>query len=235
MNAATLTPRDGFDRMAYTYDARLAGHWLPGLESPALLSFLPDVAGRRVADIGCGTGRYALQLARCGAANVIGVDISWEMLAVARRKAVKGDLPEIEWAEGDLCAVLPVETESQDMAVCALTLSFVPDINHALQELARILTSGGTLLLSDYHPHTLLHRRAEGGAFTTFMDADGLDYQILQYPHTFADLFQAARNAGLTLQNVAEPVPDRATRLSHTALQNVPGVPQALVLYLTKA
>jgi len=103
LGAVYLSPADGFDELAPTYDQRLAGNPLFALESRAVLSALPDLSGKRIADIGCGTGRYALQLARMGAASVVGVDLSPEMLAVATRKATRGDLGDfVTWRRGDL-------------------------------------------------------------------------------------------------------------------------------------
>lgn len=54
---------------------------------------------RQVLDVGCGTGRVAVELARRGTA-VVGVDRSASMLAVARRRG-----PEICWIEADMCEV----------------------------------------------------------------------------------------------------------------------------------
>jgi len=52
------------------------------LEMPATLSLLPDVEGRRVLDVGCGTGRYTEWLLEHGA-KVIGFDASPKMLALS--------------------------------------------------------------------------------------------------------------------------------------------------------
>ena len=234
-SAATLTPKEGFNRLAYTYDARMANHPLFRLESQAVLAVLPDLRGADVADIGCGTGRYALQLARSGAAGVVGVDIAPEMLTIAQRKAIKGGLEDIAWREGDICGDLAIESGTIDFALCALTLSFVNDLAVAFAVLSDILKPGGVLVVSDYHPYTLLQERAQNGAvFHRFMDADGLDYRILQTPHTVSALSLAARDAGLMLVEIQEPAPDRETCYSYSGLQNRVGIPLALILRFTK-
>ncbi|HNQ24257.1 MAG TPA: class I SAM-dependent methyltransferase [Phycisphaerae bacterium] len=46
-----------------------------------------DVTGKRVLDIGCGSGRYCVEFAQRGAAEVVGVDLSDNMIALARREA----------------------------------------------------------------------------------------------------------------------------------------------------
>ena len=55
------------------------------LEKPATLSLLPDVVGKRVLDVGCGTGRYTEWLLEHGA-EVTGFDASPQMLEHARRR-----------------------------------------------------------------------------------------------------------------------------------------------------
>src|SRR5919205_4191680 len=63
---------------------RFGAGWDQALEQPILLALLPDVAGRRVLDLGCGAGQLAHHLATRGAAEVVGVDLSERMLALAR-------------------------------------------------------------------------------------------------------------------------------------------------------
>ncbi len=48
-----------------------------------------DVTGKRVLDIGCGSGRYAVEFATRGAAEVVGIDLSQEMVALAKQDAAR--------------------------------------------------------------------------------------------------------------------------------------------------
>src|SRR5687768_15402288 len=104
LDALYLSPAEGFRRLADTYDSRLAGNPLLVVEAAAALRALPPIApDAHVADIGCGTGRYALQMARLGPAVVTGVDIAPEMLENAARKARRsapglGDI--VRWERG---------------------------------------------------------------------------------------------------------------------------------------
>src|SRR3954469_9134228 len=85
--AEVLPTRDGYDRWAATYDTD--GNPLIALEEPHVDALLGDVRGLCVLDVGCGTGRHALRLARAGAA-VTAIDFSEAMLAQARAKVGAG-------------------------------------------------------------------------------------------------------------------------------------------------
>lgn len=91
--------------------------------------------GRSIADVGTGTGRAALALARTGA-DVIGIDASAEMLAVAERRAGEAGLA-IRFEQGDAHA-LPLGDGSVDAAVCLRVLMHTPDWKQCLGELCRV-------------------------------------------------------------------------------------------------
>jgi malonyl-CoA O-methyltransferase len=232
----------GFAELADTYDARLAGNPLHLLESTEILAILPDLSGAQVADLGCGTGRHALTLARLGAASVTGIDLVPEMLKVASRKAHRAEM-EIRWTQGDLTGTLPISDGAFDVAVCPLVLSFLPEVRPAFAEMARILRPGGALVVSDYHPHGLHAARAASAAagrrdhapYLRFTTADGAECRIAQTPHRISDLFAAARAAGLILEHVAEPVCDRRLASAHTSLREMVGVPLTLILRFRRA
>ncbi len=71
----------------------------------AVLDSTGSLAGKRVLDIGCGTGRFTEELSQSGA-SVVGLDASGTMLAAARARASSGDRP-IEYVEGDANGSLP--------------------------------------------------------------------------------------------------------------------------------
>src|SRR5438552_2899661 len=84
---------------------RFGAGWPWAMEQPALLELIGPVAGLRVVDLGCGAGQLALHLAAAGAAEVLALDVSEHMLALAhaerahprityRRQAIEdADLP----------------------------------------------------------------------------------------------------------------------------------------------
>ncbi len=239
-------PRDGFAEIADTYDARMAGAPTLLLESTETLSALPALTDAIVADFGCGTGRYALQMARMGARKVVGVDFASEMLTIAQRKVRRADdadeLP-MEWITADITQPLPLDAATFDAAVCALTLSFISDIDGAFAEIAQVLKPGGILIVSDYHPHLLRAARAaslssgkrDSAPFLRFTSADGEECRVRQAAHQVSDLFTAAKGAELLLEHIAEPTADRRLCNTYPSIRDQVDVPLALILRFRKS
>jgi 2-polyprenyl-6-hydroxyphenyl methylase / 3-demethylubiquinone-9 3-methyltransferase len=100
-------------------------------------------AGKTLADIGCGGGLFAEELARLGA-NVIGVDPSAPSLQTARAHAEAAGLA-IDYRQGS-GEQLPLPDASADIACCVDVLEHVSDVPAVLRETARILKPGGIYL-----------------------------------------------------------------------------------------
>ncbi len=104
----------------------------------ALVRALAPLEGLRVLDLGCGKGRFSSRLADSGA-RVVGLDISSAMLQDAAGLArVKGSARRLPFADASFDAVAAVEV-----------FEHLPDLNAALDELARVLRPGGTLAIVD--------------------------------------------------------------------------------------
>ena len=101
--------------------------------------------GARLLDAGCGSGQWALALAERGA-RVTGVDLSTEMIRLARENASARGL-DIEWRTGDVTR-LADPLAVFDAIHARVLLQFVPDVTGALRELRRVLRPGGRLLAS---------------------------------------------------------------------------------------
>lgn len=131
---APLTDEEYFAEAYATLDVRLSRNDI----DPRLL-----FGGKIVLDAGCGAGKYSAAMARFGAAQVIGVDITADGVAQAAAQASK--IPEkdrLSFRVGSVTA-LPVPDASVDLAWCNSVLHLVDHPERGIAELARVLKPGG--------------------------------------------------------------------------------------------
>jgi SAM-dependent methyltransferase len=112
-----------------------------------LLTHADPRPGQRILDLGTGTGSVALSCAPRVAPHgcVTGVDISPEMLALARERASRAGLGNASFADGRAEAI-PADRSSQDTVLASLSLMYVIDRAAAAREIARVLKPGGRLV-----------------------------------------------------------------------------------------
>lgn len=103
--------------------------------------------GERVLDVACGTGIVArVAKERLGeTGGVVGIDISPDMLAVARSVA-----PGIDWRQGNAAALPLHEGEQFEVVVCQQGLQFFPDKPAAAAQMRRALETGGRLAVATW-------------------------------------------------------------------------------------
>jgi ubiquinone/menaquinone biosynthesis C-methylase UbiE len=159
-----------FERLAPVWDERLSPQGLSAYESA--LARLPTPP-RRVLDLGTGTGRGALAIARRFVdAQVIGVDLSPRMLDEARRKVPPELVGRLHFELAD-AARLPYADSSFDVVAHANMIPF-------FDETARVLEAGGHAVFAFsagaetpiYVPFERLRRELEARGFTEFAEID---------------------------------------------------------------
>jgi ubiquinone/menaquinone biosynthesis C-methylase UbiE/DNA-binding transcriptional ArsR family regulator len=106
---------------------------------------------RRLVDLGAGTGRMLTLLAP-HADQALGLDLSQQMLNIARRNAVEAGLAHVELRHGDIFDTrLP--DASADLVVVHQVLHYLGDPAAAVKEAARIVAPDGRLIIVDFAPH----------------------------------------------------------------------------------
>lgn len=145
-NAASLAAvreQFGAAASAYVVSKVHAG----GADMDALLDAANLAGHERVLDLGTGAGHTALALAR-GAREVVGVDVTPEMVAVAREQARALGVTNATFEEAD-ATKLPYADASFDVVVSRHSAHHFADPMTALHEARRVLRPGGTFLLVD--------------------------------------------------------------------------------------
>lgn len=101
-----------------------------------------------ILDLGCGSGRHSIELARLGF-KVTGMDFSKEAIALARKWAVREKL-KVKFIEGNFHQKLPFKDESFDavLAIDSICYDTSESLNFILDEVKRILKRGGVIFVT---------------------------------------------------------------------------------------
>jgi SAM-dependent methyltransferase len=199
-----------FDRRDYPTVSVREGYreWLPSYETTVedemdlvLLDTLESItwsAVQRAADLGCGTGRTGAWLRARGVARVDGIDLTPEMLAVARTRSIYEQL-----VQADVSAT-GLESGAYDLITTGLVDEHLPDLEPLYREVSHLLRPGGVHALVGYHPHFIM----TAGIPTHFDRRPGEPVAIETYVHLLSDHVVAARAVGLSLIEMRERLVD---------------------------
>lgn len=149
-------------------------------EWPAMRALLPELSGRRVLDLGCGFGWFCRWAAAAGASEVLGIDLSENMLA---RAIADTDDVRVSYERHDLDTV-ELPTETFDIAYSSLALHYVVDIDRLFRTVHEALRPSGVFVFSIEHP---IYTAPSSPAFVT--DASGhatwpLDQYLAEGPRS---------------------------------------------------
>ncbi len=144
-----------YDDFATTYEVGRDRGYHALIDELEASTVIPHLAGKRLLEVGCGTGLVLAKLAP-HAAEAVGVDLSPAMLEHARARGLTVH-------EGSATA-LPFGDGSFDVVCSFKVLAHVPQIEVALSEVARVLRPGGIAVLEFYNRRSLryLARLAAG-------------------------------------------------------------------------
>jgi SAM-dependent methyltransferase len=185
----------------------------PGLDVELTRRLLGSVDGRRILELGTGTGRMAVALAGQGA-KVISVDPSIERVTDARDVAEAADV-RIEYHHGDLADLAFVRGDQIDLAVAVYSLAAVDDLGRVFRQVNRVLKGEATIVLSLPHPLALMADAADGGPrlTRTYFDTspvtwslDGEDGTV--HPHQVGDIVTTLWRSNFRVDTVLEPRPE---------------------------
>jgi ubiquinone/menaquinone biosynthesis C-methylase UbiE len=145
-------------RAARTYGAAADHYGLAPLSfwdryGSATVSRLRLAGGDSVLDLCCGAGASAIPAARAvgAAGRVLGIDVAGPLLELARARASREGLDNIEFRQGDaLCTGRP--DGSFDAVVCVFGVFFAPDMAVFVAEMWRLVRPGGVLAVTTWGP-----------------------------------------------------------------------------------
>lgn len=201
-----MTTQTNYDDFAKAYSDENESSLLNAYyKRPAMLELAGDVSGRKILDIGCGSGPLAAALLERGA-HIDGFDSSIAMINLAQRRL--GEDAQLSVARlGD---ELPYADDTFDDAVASLVFHYLPTWHEALSEVRRILKPGGRLILSVNHP--LLYPWNHPGKdyfkptqYTDEVSFNGQPAELTYWHHPLHYMANAFLQAGFSIEGIWEP------------------------------
>ncbi len=184
-------------------------------------TMLPDFKEKRVLDLGCGFGWHCRYAVEKGAKQVIGIDISQNMLDEAQKI---NNLPEIKYIR------MPVEEidypeNSFDIVLSSLTFHYIKSFGDICRKISYCLTQGGTFVFSVEHPiftaygnqdwyydesGNKLHWPVDHYFSEGKREAVFLDEQVIKYHKTLTTYLNELLKNGFKIKEIIEPGPSPA-------------------------
>ncbi|HEU4322486.1 MAG TPA: methyltransferase domain-containing protein [Roseiflexaceae bacterium] len=185
------------------------------MEGPVIRELVGDVIGQRVLDLGCGDGRFGLELLDLGAVLYLGLEGAGRMVALAD-KHLEGRPGRVLLQQVEDWDYPP---EAFDLVVSRLALHYVADLSALCKQIYRTLKPGGRLVFSVEHPViTSCDRswpadtpRQEWTVDDYFITGERvtrwLGSTVRKYHRTVEDHFAALQSAGLAVVALREGAP----------------------------
>ncbi len=187
------------------------------IETPILLSLIPELHGKSILDIGCGMGQHAKQYSDMGAKSVFGIDISEKMLEYAKEHFSAGNITYRQMAFEDISAL----DERFDLITSSLAFDYAEDFDKLMRDVYRLLNNNSYFVFSMSHPMATAwdgscdrYTRTESGerlyANVPNYMAEGKrsvkwavdNYEL--YHRTFASIINAIVKAGFLIEQCKE-------------------------------
>lgn len=204
-------------------------HGLAGAaEWGSVRALLPDLAGKRIVDLGCGFGWFARNAAAEGAASVLGLDLSENMITRARAETAS---PAVRYAIADLDQ-LDLPEGGFDFAYSSLAFHYVADFERLVRTIHTALLPGSSFVFTIEHPIYMAPSKPEwaevSGATVWPVDGylvegprttDWLAKGVVKYHRTLGTTLNALVGAGFVIRHVEEWRPSAAQLADHPEWQ----------------
>lgn len=222
-------------------------------EKPALFSLFPEVRGKDVLSLGCGSGVDIEYIKNKGASRAVGIDISENLIKIAKEHTTNCEFHTMDMES------TPFSSKSFDIIFSSLALHYIENWDKVFAEIFRLLKPGGTCIFSCMHPlrtamKQLEHERntskkslsittdkinktvtIEGDYMHKHL-VDGIGNMGVSIWHkTMSDILNTVINVGLTIDHVCEPKPLPELKEQHPSkFERLDKIPEFLIVRAIK-
>jgi ubiquinone/menaquinone biosynthesis C-methylase UbiE len=175
-----LSSAEGYNLWSQHYDDQ-PDNLMLALDEKIFTAFLNDMSlkGKKIVDVGCGTGRHWAKILEKQPETLIGYDVSAGML-----DKLKDKFPEANTYQLSSNKLPELENETCDIVISTLTIAHIKNLEGAFEEWNRVLKKTGEIIITDYHPVTL----ANGGKRT--FAHNGKTNVVKNYVHSLERILQ---------------------------------------------
>lgn len=222
-------------------------------EKPAMYNMLPDLQGKTVLSLGCGSGEDCHYLAQHHTDKVVGIDITEGLI-----KAAEAAYPESEYHVMDM-EHLEFDDGSFDFAYSSLAIHYLEDWAQAFKEVYRVLKPGSFFLFSCGHPvfsamhdakdseglrvqelsRTSRHKSNEvtivGDYMTHQPIVEGIGMAVTTWHKPISEISSEATGSGFLIADISEPMPlAKMKELSPKDYNTLVKIPEFIIFKLIK-
>lgn len=218
------------------------------LEQPAMISLLPEIKNTIILDLGCGMGDLCKLFAEAKARKIIGVDLSANMIAIARERTQSYSNVKLRHS-----SIEEFETEGNqfDLVVSSLALHYVQDIRLVFGRIHNWLKESGRFIFSVEHPiatcmqgiHQGWQKDENGNKLFWQVDAysdEGMRRSkwfvndVVKYHRTLSTILNTLLDSSFRIVKVLEPHAEEKYEVERPKLKEERRRPPFLVVHASK-
>ncbi len=219
------------------------------VEMPAIYAALPNLEGKRVLDLGCGSGNNCMKAIELGASYVKGIDISSKMINLAMQENKSEKITYQVLAMEDISSL----KEKYDVIISSLAFHYVEDYDHLLNDIYNLLNDKGILIFSQEHPlstGTILNEACQGSSKLKLGDKEyklisdyningprtinWLDCEVIKYHRNFSILINGLIDHHFKLCKIIEPIATDENLKKNPKYQNQLNMPYFMIIVAQK-
>lgn len=224
------TVKEDWNTMAQAYEEfnNSPDSYSYNIEWPTIKEMLPELIGKKILDVGCGTGIFTFLLEEYKPTKIVGLDLSEAMIDIAKKKAEQRN-SKASFILGDATFTDQYVNGKFDLIFSSTTTHYIENLDVFFDNLGKCMEDTGSMILSIINPiYSAMYPIEHGNTFPDdeewqlrYLDKavrsyiqpwieynDKYDNQLSKsFHYLFSDYMNAITKAGLRICQIEEPMP----------------------------